>query len=119
MGDLIHKLPTDEILMNSDEKEGLVLLFGQKDKDAPMTADIPEHITIDKQTALAHEIFLLLLFICLFFLVSLRFIDGLLENYIPFCKNLWIMRNFIKAIIFAIILWVILNRTHIMTTMKN
>jgi signal peptidase I len=29
------------------------------------------------------------------------------------------MRNFIKAIIFAIILWVILNRTHIMTIMKK
>jgi hypothetical protein len=126
MGDLIHKLPTDEILMSNEEKEGLLLLFGTKEKqDAPPQKPEPpaeaviqqetviqQEAIVDNKTGLAREGSVILIYIIFFFLASRNWINHLLETYIPLCKNSWIIRDSLKAVIFALFLWIILNRTY-------
>jgi hypothetical protein len=46
------------------------------------------------------------------FFFTIPYIDELFINFIPFCKNSWVVRNIIKAIVTAIVAWIIVNRHH-------
>lgn len=116
MGDLIHKLPTDEIVISGEDKESLLLLFGAKEKkEEPPEQDAVATVVLPRSGELAREGVLILTYIFCFFIMSLEWVDNLLRVYIPLCKNSWIMRHLVKAVLFALIVWIVVNRVYLMS----
>jgi len=124
MGDLIHKLPTDEIVISGEDKESLLLLFGAKEEKQELPKTEPDTEVVDaaptvilpRSGELAREGVLILTYILCFFIVSLQWVDDLLQVYIPLCKNSWIVRHLVKAVLFALILWIVVNRVYLMSS---
>lgn len=121
MGDLIHKLPTDEIIPNKDEADGILLLFGNKKKEeeenappaaAAATSSSDPVIEADRPQ-LAQEAVSIAMYAVCFFVLSLKWIDQIMQDYIPLCKNSWIIRDVLKSAIFGLLLWILLNRTYL------
>jgi len=135
MGDLIHKLPMDEIQVTIEEKDGLKMLFGNAppppapipappaaappSPPMPPAASVvapappPETVTESTYTRMSKELMVILLTAGIFFLFSIPMIDGVLNTFIPLCKNSWIVRNSVKAVIFGLIVWIFVNRNYL------
>ena len=136
MGDLIHKLPMDEIQVTIEEKDGLKMLFGNAPPPpappapmppapmpappaAPVAAPVvpqappPETVTESTYSKMSKELMVILLTAGIFFLFSIPMIDGVLNTFIPLCKNSWIVRNSVKAVIFGLIVWIFVNRNYL------
>ena len=107
MGDLIQKLPTDNVVMPPEERENFVMLFPEQQSSQAtpvLTTPLPTH---DKK--LKQEIVNVVIFVGLFFLLNLPHVRNLLMEYIPMCHKSWILTNLIQAILFAFLLWLCLN----------
>lgn len=129
MGDLIHKLPMDEIQVTIEEKDGLKMLFGNAPPPpapippaappSPPAASVvapappPETVTESTYSKMSKELMVILLTAGIFFLFSIPMIDGVLNTFIPLCKNSWIVRNSVKAVIFGLIVWIFVNRNYL------
>ena len=144
MGDLIHKLPMDELDISREETDSIVLLFGKKHCPSepepilppppsvtttvhesskrmnPATAPTPTPTTSTStfvsrshpSSDIVKEFIAIFTYSVVVFFFTIPYIDELFINFIPFCKNSWIVRNIIKAIVTAIVAWIIVNRHH-------
>ena len=129
MGDLIHKLPMDEIQVTIEEKDGLKMLFGNAPPPPPPPppaplpqAQAPPQPQPQPQAPqpvestyakMSREVMVILLMAGIFFLFSIPMIDGILNTFVPLCKNSWIVRNSVKAIVFGLITWIFVNRNYL------
>jgi len=114
MGDLIQKLPTDNVLMSQEENENFLMLF-------PNDQEIPQDNEIGVKTSnvqskydastrkLKKEILGIFMFIAIFFILNLPHVKKLIVEYIPLCNKSWIATHIVQAIIFAFILWMVIN----------
>ena len=138
MGDLIHKLPMDELDISREETDSIVLLFGKqcisepvvktmnattiRDNSTTTTTTTTATPTITNTTTpmskphassdIVKEFIAIFTYSVVVFFFTIPYIDELFINFIPFCKNSWIVRNIIKAIVTAIVAWIIVNRHH-------
>jgi len=111
MGDLIQKLPTDNVVMPPEEKDNFLMLFPDEPHDlksSPAQAEKTTNYTSSTQK-LKKEVLSLLMFIAIFFILNLPFVKKLIVEYIPFCSKSWIATNLVQAITFAFILWLVIN----------
>ena len=131
MGDLIRKLPTDDVQLSKEEKENFILLFGEEEEETispppPIrtATPIPENpkrplpvpTTMNPSPApvlLKKELFQVAILSGLFFFFNLSLVDSLFQNYIPLCKSSEITRTVIKSVVFGIALWVLINFRYI------
>lgn len=129
MGDLIQKLPTDEVQLSREEKQNFKLLFGEEEPNqsppAPIrvSTPLPEHPNrpLPVPTALSSptpstspfllkkELCQIGLLVILFFIFQFSFVNNIFQNYVPFCKSSELIRNAIKALVLAIVMWVLIN----------
>lgn len=132
MGDLIHKLPTDENNLSREEKQNLLLLFGkeepEEEEQSPSVpirtaTPIPDNpnrpLPVATLTSppspifqLRQEIIQVALIAGVFCLFQFSFVDSLLSNYLPLCKADAI-RNVAKSVLFGIVIWILVNRKYI------
>lgn len=115
MGDLIQKLPTDNVVMPPDEKDNFLMLFPDesalKNNPAPNQAEPPQK-TVNYSSStqkLKKEVLSLFMFISIFFILNLPYVKKLIVEYIPLCNKSWIAANLVQAITFAFILWLVIN----------
>lgn len=119
MGDLIQKLPTDNHPMPPEEKENFVMLFPD-DKGSPSVVvpqqqqnqslqQQPFSSQYDQKQKLKKEILTVLMFVVVFFVLNIPQVKNLIVEYIPMCHKSWMITNAVQAVVFAFILWVILN----------
>lgn len=128
MGDLIHKLPMDEIQVTIEEKDGLKMLFGNPPSPSPLPVSPPPSTIaslpqapapsssspeVSTYVKMSREFMAILLTAGIFFLFSIPMIDGILNTFVPLCKNSWIVRNSVKAIVFGLIIWIFVNRNYL------
>lgn len=121
MGDLIQKLPTDNLVMPTEEKENFLMLFPDE-----MTIPEEQKVKISENTntntntnpriyngastnKLKKEMTSLLLFVAVFFILNLPQVKRLIVEYIPMCNKSWIATNLVQAIVFAFVLWIVIN----------
>lgn len=115
MGDLIQKLPTDSVPLQPEEKHNFNMLFPQEEQQQNLNVVLPlqKHgvatTTTSTHKKLKKEVTSLFLFILVFFLLNVPYVKQLLVEYIPLCNKSWIITNLLQAILFAFILWIIIN----------
>lgn len=124
MGDLIMKLPTDNVVMPSEERENFLMLFPDDNAIAnnPVSMPQPTNNNSMEQTSshvqkrqemntqkLKKEVMSLTLFIAVFFILNLPYVKNLIVEYIPICNKSWIVTHLVQAILFAFILWIVVN----------
>jgi hypothetical protein len=51
----------------------------------------------------------LTLFISVFFILNIPYVKNLIVEYIPMCHKSWIATHLVQAILFAFILWIVVN----------
>jgi hypothetical protein len=110
MGDLIQKLPTDNVVMPPEEKDNFIMLFPDEPhelKSSPAEKTTTNYTPSTRK--LKKEVFSLLMFIAIFFILNLPFVKKLIVEYIPLCGKSWIATNLVQAITFAFILWLVIN----------
>ena len=123
MGDLIMKLPTDNVVMPPEERDHFLMLF--PDEETPsQTVSMPQSLPQQNihQTSnqvqkkqerniqkLKREVLSLVLFIAIFFILNLPFVKNLITEYIPLCSKSWIATHVVQATLFALILWLVVN----------
>ena len=110
MGDLIQRLPTDNTPLTQDEKENFVMLFPQEEQAQPQLQQLqppppPPH-------KLKKEVFVLFSFVVVFFVLNLPYVKGLIVEYIPMCHKSWMLTHLVQAIVFAFVLWIVINSEH-------
>lgn len=111
MGDLIQKLPTDNILLTQEERENFIMLFPNEQSSSyqqPQPQPLPPNPASGPQK-LKKEFMSIALFIAVFFLLNMPYIKNLIVEYIPMCNKSWIVANIVQAIVFAFILWIAVN----------
>jgi len=133
MGDLIQKLPMDEIRLSSNEMDGIKMLFGTTDAQSPPAqppppaAAMPATVVAPAAVApavapppstescrkMSQEVMAILLTSGIFFMFCLPVLDGVLDAFVPLCKNSWIVRTAIKSILFGLIIWIFVNRQYL------
>jgi hypothetical protein len=135
MGDLIQKLPMDEIRLSTNEMDGIKMLFGTTDSQPPppppppppIQQAPPVHPTVPATVATAvasppstescrkmsQEVMAILLTSGIFFVFCLPVLDGVLDAFVPLCKNSWIVRTAVKSILFGLIIWIFVNRQYL------
>lgn len=111
MGDLILKLPTDNVVMPPEERDNFLMLFPEQQREETnvSTTEIPMTPLAPPEKKLKQEIVNVVIFIGIFFILNLPQVRNLLVEYIPMCHKSWILTNLIQAIIFAFSLWLCLN----------
>lgn len=117
MGDLIQKLPTDSVPLPPEEKQNFFMLFPPSVQEKPPSNELPpppsqpQSLQGNRMTAqkLKKECCSVFLFVLVFFLLNVPYVKQLLMEYIPLCSKSWMITNFLQAIIFALVLWLILN----------
>jgi len=129
MGDLILKLPTDNVMMPVEERDNFLMLFpdekspGQDMAAVPMPPQPqpPQQNTMEDTSAnvqrrpvkntqkLKKEVLSLSLFIAVFFILNLPYVKNLIVEYIPMCSKSWIATHLVQAVLFAFILWIVIN----------
>lgn len=133
MGDLIQKLPTDQEQLTLEEKENFRLLFGEEEQrpisqPSPISPPLrtstvlPENpkrptpvassLQPSSSSMLKKEMFQVAILAGIFFLFQLPLVNSLFQTYIPLCKSDLIC-NVVKAIVFGIVLWVLINFKYI------
>lgn len=113
MGDIIQKLPIDQIILSHEEKDNFMMLFPEEQPQAPLQ---PTHARQEKEQQkqpslrkIKNEVISLLFFVAVFFVLNIPYVKTLLVEYIPMCSKSWIITNLIQAVIFAFVLWIALN----------
>lgn len=115
MGDLIIKLPSDNVVMPPEERENFLMLFPDEEKfqqnnDTPQQTPFQQKTpSADPTKKLKKEVISLFMFIVIFFILNLPYVKKLIVEYIPLCYKSWIATNLVQAIIFAFILWIVIN----------
>lgn len=125
MGDLIMKLPTDNVVMPSEERENFLMLFPDNNatqKNNAVSIPQPSNNNSMEQTSsniqkrqemntqkLKKEVMSLTLFIAVFFILNLPYVKNMIVEYIPMCNKSWIATHLVQAILFAFILWIVIN----------
>lgn len=125
MGDLIMKLPTDNVVMPSEERENFLMLFPDDNatqKNNAVSIPQPSNNNSMEQTSsniqkrqemntqkLKKEVMSLTLFIAVFFILNLPYVKNMIVEYIPMCNKSWIATHLVQAILFAFILWIVIN----------
>lgn len=125
MGDLIMKLPTDNVVMPSEERENFLMLFPDNNatqKNNAVSIPQPSNNNSMEQTSsniqkrqemntqkLKKEVMNLTLFIAVFFILNLPYVKNMIVEYIPMCNKSWITTHLVQAILFAFILWIVIN----------
>ena len=126
MGDLIMKLPTDNVVMPTEERENFLMLFPDNDATAntnmnnalsiPQPSNPMEQTSSDVQKRpevatqrLKKEVMSLTLFIAVFFILNLPYVKNMIVEYIPMCHKSWIATHLVQAVLFAFILWIVIN----------
>ena len=108
MGDMIQKLPTDNIQMPLDERENFMMLFPEEQQQE--TCNQQQKPTEKKDVQqLRKEFISIFLFMVVFFLLNVPYIKNLIVEYIPMCNKSWFLTNLVQSVIFAFILWIIIN----------
>lgn len=107
MGDMIQKLPTDNIQMPKEEAENFVMLFPDQYQEAAADPSLPKGKKDSRQ--LRKEFVSIFLFMAVFFILNIPYIKKLIMEYIPMCSKSWILTNIVQSIIFAFVLWIIIN----------
>lgn len=108
MGDMIQKLPTDNIQMPLDERENFMMLFPEEQQSQQ---NQQESKPIEKKDVqqLRKEFISIFLFMVVFFLLNVPYVKNLIIEYIPMCNKSWFLTNLVQSIIFAFVLWIIIN----------
>lgn len=113
MGDLIQKLPTDNVLMSQEESDNFSMLFPNEQEIPQDDIGIKTSNVQTKYEAstrkLKKEILGIFMFIAIFFILNLPHVKKLIVEYIPLCSKSWIATHLVQAIIFAFILWMVVN----------
>lgn len=123
MGDLILKLPTDNVMMPVEERDNFLMLFPDEKSPAQDMAvpSQPQQNTMENTSAsvqnrhekntqkLKKEVLSLSLFIVVFFILNLPYVKKLIVEYIPMCGKSWIATHLVQAVLFAFILWIVIN----------
>jgi hypothetical protein len=116
MGDLIQKLPTDSVPLPPEEKQNFFMLFPPSVQEKPPSNEVPQQQQSppsqgNKMTTqkLKKECCNVFLFVLVFFILNVPYVKQLLMEYIPLCSKSWMVTNLLQAIIFALVLWLILN----------
>lgn len=125
MGDLIMKLPTDNVVMPSEERENFLMLFPDDNviqNNNAVSIPQPSNNNSMEQTSsnvqkrqemntqkLKKEVMSLTLFIAVFFILNLPYVKNMIVEYIPMCNKSWIATHLVQAILFAFILWIVIN----------
>lgn len=107
MGDLIQKLPTDPILLSQEETETFRMLFPEE--QAAVAPPQPNKPLPNPPHKLKKEVLTVSLFLLVFFVLNVPYVKTLITEYIPMCHKSWILTNLVQAILFAFILWIVLN----------
>lgn len=108
MGDLIHKLPIDDTPVMMEERENFIMLFPEEDQSTDVVYSNSAPIK-NVQNKLKKEVAGIFVFIIVFFLLNLPFVKDIVQEYIPMCNKSWILTNFVQSIIFALVLWIVMN----------
>lgn len=120
MGDLIQRLPTDDIRLPSEEKANFELLFGDTSSDNNVQIDIgpPEpmkknvrfhEVQPDSVAAQRKEVISVVAFFVVFFVINLPWVVEAIHSYIPLCAKSWVATNGVQSLVAACILYFILN----------
>ena len=124
MGDLILKLPTDNVVMPSEERENFLMLFPDDNAIQKNTVSMPQSSTqnnveqtsshVQKQQEmntqkLKKEVMNLTLFIAVFFILNLPYVKNMIVEYIPMCHKSWIVTHLVQSVLFAFVLWIVIN----------
>ena len=115
MGDLIIKLPTDNVVMPPEERENFLMLFPEEPYKNENNVPVPtqEQPVERKKEKMNHklkkEVLCLTLFVGVFFVLNLPYIKKLITEYIPLCNKSWIATNLVQSIVFAFVLWIFIN----------
>ncbi len=123
MGDLIMKLPTDNVVMPLEERDHFRMLFPEEQpvgdststpqsETATTATETSVHVQkqLERNTQkLKKEVMSLTLFIAVFFLLNLPFVKNKIMEYIPYCHESGIATHLVQAILFALILWIVVN----------
>lgn len=48
-------------------------------------------------------------FVVVFFVLNLPYVRGLITEYIPMCHKSWMLTHLVQAIVFAFVLWIVIN----------
>lgn len=117
------KLPTDNVVMPPEERENFLMLFPDE-KPFQNNISMPsqtnnntiEQTSTDVQKRqdlntrkLKKEVLSLTMFIAVFFVLNLPYVKNLIVEYIPMCHKSWIATHLVQAILFAFILWIVIN----------
>ena len=94
-GDFIKTLPTNKSQPSYNEQRYIDMLFKDQSQSSIMLV--------------LNELKTILIFISLFILFSIPQTDNLFRDAIPICRTSLYALTIIKAILFAIVLWVINN----------
>ena len=114
MGDLIMRLPTDNVVMPPEERDNFRMLFPEEappsssDNTAASTTTVARPPEKNTQK-LKKEVMSLALFIGVFFLLNLPYVKNLIMEYVPICSRSWIATHLVQAILFAFVLWLVIN----------
>lgn len=125
MGDLIMKLPTDNVVMPPEERDNFLMLFPDDNtiQNNNMTMPQPSMTNNTMEQTSSHvqkrqemntkklkkEVMSLTLFIAVFFILNLPYVKNMIVEYIPMCHKSWIATHLVQAILFAFILWIVIN----------
>jgi hypothetical protein len=117
------KLPTDNVMMPVEERDNFLMLFPDEKSPAQDMAvpSQPQQNTMENTSAsvqnrhekntqkLKKEVLSLSLFIVVFFILNLPYVKKLIVEYIPMCGKSWIATHLVQAVLFAFILWIVIN----------
>lgn len=120
------KLPTDNVVMPPEERENFLMLFPDDNSIQNNNITMPQssvntNTTLEQTSSsvqkrqnmntqkLKKEVMSLTLFIAVFFILNLPYVKNLIVEYIPMCHKSWIATHLVQAILFAFILWIVVN----------
>lgn len=109
MGDLINKLPTDNTPVPMEERENFMMLFPEEVEHQPSQSHPSQQTSRKDHNKLKKEVAGLFVFMLVFFILNLPFVKTLIREYIPMCNKSWILTNAVQSIIFAFVLWIVMN----------
>lgn len=109
MGDLIQRLPTDNTPLTAEEKENFNMLFPQEEQCQQPSQPQNQQKQPPPPQKLKREVFVLFSFVVVFFVLNLPYVKGLIVEYIPMCHKSWVLTHLVQAVVFAFVLWIVIN----------
>lgn len=112
MGDLIQRLPTDEICLSEEEKHTFTLLFGKDTNKEKENNDVQVINEIPSIRELRKEIIHLCIFVIVIFIINTPIFIQIVKTYIPLCQNSWVATCLVQAVIASGFIWFIINLSY-------